>query len=232
MGRLKVLFDEPGCFLNRMTVGRLMAHDLVDYADERPVIIGIPKGGVITASALARAMRTDFDVRVARRLGCPGNPDLSLGAVNEDGVIYIEPEAMDLIEKTYIDRESTKQKKALEEEVRKYRSALPRIPLHKRVVVVTDDGAVTGFSLRTVLSSLQVEKPRKLIVILPVVPRDVAEGLSSLCDEAICLSAPSHIEPIGKYYTDFSDIELSEVLEVLREENIRRHEKENEEPDW
>jgi putative phosphoribosyl transferase len=232
MGRLRILFDEPGCFLDRRSVGRLMAHDLVDYADERPVVIGVPKGGVVAAAALARAMRADFDVRVARRLGCPGNPDMSLGAVNEDGVIYIEPEAMELIERSYIDRESVKQKKALEEEVRKYRSALPRIPLHKRTVIVTDDGAVTGFSLRTVLSSIQVEKPRKLVVILPVVPRGVAEGLAGLCDEVICLAAPVQIEAVGKYYTDFSDIELPEVLDVLRDENIRRQDKDDENTDW
>ncbi len=73
-------------FRNRRHAGRALGERLCFWADAHPVVLGLPRGGVPVGYEVARALGAPLDVIVARKIGAPGNPELGLGAVAEDGV--------------------------------------------------------------------------------------------------------------------------------------------------
>ena len=58
---------------------RLKARKLKD-----PVVLGIPRGGVVTAAILARELGAELDVVLSRKLRAPYQPELAIGAIGED----------------------------------------------------------------------------------------------------------------------------------------------------
>ena len=70
-----------GAFADRREGGARLAEELTRFASERPVVLGIPRGGVVVAAEVARALDAPLDVVIPRKVGAPANPELGLGAV-------------------------------------------------------------------------------------------------------------------------------------------------------
>lgn len=82
-------------FSDRRDAGHRLAIRLVDARSTGelpadPLVLGLPRGGVPLAAAVAEALDADLDVLVVRKLGAPANPELAMGAVGEDGVVVID----------------------------------------------------------------------------------------------------------------------------------------------
>src|SRR5579871_973104 len=71
-------------FTDRAEAGRELAARLVgsrDWAQARPVVYALPRGGVPVAREIATALQAPLDVILVRKIGAPNQPELALGAV-------------------------------------------------------------------------------------------------------------------------------------------------------
>ena len=80
-------------FRNRKDAARQLAALLKGRPLHEPLVLAIPRGGVVTGSVLARVLEADLDVVLSRKLRAPGCPELALGAIAEDGQVYLNPHA-------------------------------------------------------------------------------------------------------------------------------------------
>jgi putative phosphoribosyl transferase len=84
-------------FRDRRDAGRRLAAALERFRDERPVVIGLPRGGVPVAYEVARALETPLDVVVVRKLGAPLQPEYAIGAIAENGVALVDDRAVEVL---------------------------------------------------------------------------------------------------------------------------------------
>jgi len=232
MGTLRIVSNSSRVFSSRMEAGDLLAHQLenVEIRESKfqipLVVLGVPRGGIVVAREIAHALQADLDMVLAHKLGAPGNPELAIGAVCEDGKLFLDEEISSYmgVDDDYIKREKSRQLQEIARRVKRYRSVLPKIPLAGRVAIVTDDGVATGATLQAALWAVRQENPKKIVAALPVGPQETLEKLSRDADETICLQAPPFFSAISQFYSYFNQVEDEELLEILQEESKRRGE--------
>jgi len=205
-------------FRNRAEAAHLLARRFKGRELRDPLVLAIPRGGVVTGAVLARELDAELDVILARKLRAPGQPELALGAVAEDGQVYLNPFAKPVLdlEHEYIVGERAHQLEEIARRKALFRSIRPQAPMEGRSVIVTDDGIATG---ATMIASLQVARARnpfELIVAVPVASPDRLPEIRKRCDELICLLAPPSFWAIGQFYEDFSQVEDAQALDLLR----------------
>jgi putative phosphoribosyl transferase len=171
--------------------GQLLAQELAEYRGRQTVVLGIPRGGVVIAREVARALEAEVDTVLSRKLGAPGNPELAIGAIAEDGKVFLHEQLLSQLGVTpeYLKQEKARQMAELKRRIALYRQARSNVPLEGRVVIVTDDGVATGATMQAALWTSNREGPDRLIAALPVGPADTVTRLAQETAELICLRA-------------------------------------------
>lgn len=223
MGKLRILSHSSEPFKDRREAGRLLAQQLSSYRGQQTVVLGIPRGGIIVAQELARALQADLDIVLAHKLRTPGHAELAMGSIAEDGRLFLNEEVIrELgVGEAYIQQEKARQMAEIRRRTELFRHGRPKVPLVGRIVIVTDDGIATGATTQAALWAVQLEKPEKLIAALPVGPEYVIMRLAEDVDEMMCLRTPPLFAAVGQFYLRFEPVEDEEVLEILKEEQLR-----------
>lgn len=201
-------------FQDRTQAARLLAEVLRPLGLQTPVVLGIPRGGVVLADVLARELGGTMDVLLARKIGAPGNPEYALGAVNEDGQVFLQPYAERIADSSYLKAEISRQMQVIRERRRRYRAVRPKVPLAGRNVVLTDDGIATGSTMEAALTAVLAEEPSRVVVAVPVGSPEAVERLRQRA-EVIALSTPPDFVAVGAYYRDFPQVSDEEVEQLL-----------------
>ncbi len=224
MGSLRIISNSTEPFSGRIEAGQSLARELEELHGQKAVVLGIPRGGVIVAQPICLALEADLDIVLSHKLGAPGNPELAIGAVCEDGKLFVDESIASGVgaDDSYIEREKTRQLHQMAHRVQQYREILPKTPLAERIVIVTDDGVATGATMQAALWAVRHEKPQRLIAALPVGPEDTLTKLSEHADETICLQAPSFFSAISQFYLQFAQVEDEQLLQILEQESKRR----------
>ncbi len=181
---------------------------------ERPVVLGIPRGGVVVADRLAAALGGTMDVVLARKIGAPGNPEFALGAVAETGEVVLQPYAERFAEKAYLREEAARQLEVIRERIRRYRFVRPKVPLKGRDVVLVDDGVATGSTMEAALLALKAEAPDRIVMAAPVASPDAAGRLRAQ-GEWVAVLTPADFTAVGAYYQAFDQVTDDEVAARL-----------------
>jgi putative phosphoribosyl transferase len=196
------------------------AHQLADRIRGRrlmdPLVLAIPRGGVVLGATLARELGADLDVVLARKLRAPGNPELAVGAVAEDGQVYLNADFPGSRDQSYVDRETKAQMREIDRRRRLYRGACPPKPIEGRSVLVVDDGIATGSTMIAALHAARGQKPHELIAAVPVAAPDRLEPIRPLCDDVLCLHEAPDLFAVGQFYEDFRQVRDDEVVALLR----------------
>ena len=215
-GTLQILSTDSRPFEDRTEAGKLLGESLSFPQDEKPVVLGIPRGGLVVAAALAEVLEAEVDAVFTLKIGFPGNPEFAIGSVSEGGLFHVDPE---FVEKMSIGKFVEEEKRLRFAEltrrsklIRKHR---PRIPLAGRTVVLTDDGVATGTTARAALEEVRREDPDRLIAAFPVGDEGAIEQLAKLTDEMICLRCPETFRAVGQFYRDYRQVGDEEVLHIF-----------------
>lgn len=209
-------------FRDRQEAGRLLAERLRDLKGKPDVVIlGVPRGGVLVAAEFARALGAPLDVYITRKLGAPGNPELAIGAVAEDGTLVIDQEtiAMLNVSEAYLEKERRRQQEEIRRRAERYRGGKPLLALDGKRVVLVDDGVATGRTLEAAVRALRRRPLKELILAIPVGPPSTVERLRALVDRLEVLETPEAFWAVGMFYEDFhqvSDAEVEAHLQALR----------------
>jgi putative phosphoribosyl transferase len=211
--------DEPGQsrFNDRRDAGRRLAEQLLPLADEDPVVVALPRGGVPVADEVARALGAPLEILAVRKLGAPHNPEYGIGAITEDGTRIFDPEALAVlgIDNATLAAIVAGEGEELRRRVAAYRGDRPALDLEGRTVVVVDDGVATGVTDTAALRSIRRRGPRRLILAVPVAAPESVARLREEADEVICLLAPALLYGVGQWYRDFSQVTDDEVIAAL-----------------
>jgi predicted phosphoribosyltransferase len=208
----------PMWFANREDAGSRLAERFAGVSLVRPLVLGIPRGGIEVGAPLARALGAELDVVLSRKLGAPGQPELALGAVSETGEMHLELGSRTLSEPliAYLEHERARQLAELERRMRLFRTMRPKADITGRSVIVTDDGIATGSTMFAALATVRAQAPRELIVAVPVAPGGRLAAFRPLCQRLICLYVPEEFGSVGEFYDDFREVSDQRVELLLR----------------
>jgi predicted phosphoribosyltransferase len=205
-------------FKDRTQAGELLARALRSYAGRADaVVLGLPRGGVPPAFAIAQRLGIELDILLVRKLGLPGHEEYAMGAVGSGGVRVLQPGVPGLLGVTAEQVEAVTQHELgeLERRERAYRGARPPLTLTGRTAILVDDGIATG---STMLAAIRVARslgPEALVLAVPVAPPQTLAMLEDEVDALVCLSAPPLFRAVGQWYEVFDQTSDEEVQDLL-----------------
>lgn len=204
-------------FRDRLDAGQQLAAALRRYRDVADgVVLGIPRGGVVVAKAIAEDLHLPLGICPVRKLGAPGNPELAIGAVDDRDVLVFDRK---LTRHLGIgDDELRAAAERQREELRSWLSrlggdAVPRI--EDRPVILTDDGVATGYTAQAGVQSLRRRKSKRVVLAVPVAPPDTAEWLAPQVDDFVCLATPEPFYAVGNFFEEWPQVNDDEVRALL-----------------
>lgn len=204
-------------FQNREEAARRLAERLAGYKGRRPLVLGIPRGGVVMAAIMAEALDGEVDVVLVHKLGAPGQPEYAIGSIDEAGEVYLSGAVEQLgIREAYLREESRRQLDVLRRRRARYTPVRPPIDPRGRIVIIVDDGLATGATMIAALHAVRRRKPSRLIAATAVGPQETLDRVGEVADEVVCLEVPPVFFAVGQFFADFGQVEDEEVIELLR----------------
>jgi len=201
-------------FTNRTAAGQILGARLAHLRGQRPLVLGIPRGGVPVAAPVAAATEGDLDVILVRKLRSPGAPEVAMGAVDEAGhVLRLHPGH---VSDAAWEAEVRTQAAAIRARRTLLSGVRPAVPLRGRVVVLVDDGVATGATMRAAVAAAKRQGAARVVVALPVAAADAVAPLEAAADEVVCLHVPAWFTGVGACYDDFGEVSDAEVVALLR----------------
>jgi len=201
--------------------GKRLASALTGFGGKNAIVLAIPRGGVVVAYEIAKALDLPLDVIIPHKIGAPNNPELAIGAVTEDGTIILDENLVSYIgvPKSFIREESERQKHEIERRLRMYRQNEPYPNLKGQDVIIVDDGIATGSTMKAALTSVKNRGAKTVTVAVPVGPPSTIKELKRQADRVVSVFTPEYFQAIGQFYADFSQITDEEVIQLLKKAN-------------
>jgi len=205
-------------FHDRSAAGQILAKYLAHYRHRPDVLVlALPRGGVPVAFEVARALDAPLDVFLVRKLGVPGHEELAMGAVASGGVRTLNPDVVEPlhIPQHIIDRVAQREQLELDRQQRAYRHGRVEPEMANRIVILVDDGLATGSTMRAAVEALRKQRPRRIVVAVPVGAADSCAELRAKADEVVCAICPRHFNSVGSWYQDFQQTPDQTVQNLL-----------------
>jgi predicted phosphoribosyltransferase len=213
-------------FSDRRDAGRALGAALVEGGAQgaagggSPVVLGLPRGGVVVAAEVAAALDAPLDVLVVRKIGLPWQPELAMGAIAAVGEAVETVRSENVIDRSRVQPQTFDEVRDEElAELRRreaaYRGDRPPLPLAGRSVVVVDDGLATGATMRAAVRALRRQAPARITVAVPVGSAATCADLAELVDDVVCLQSPPGFRAVGQAYADFAPTSDDEVQAAL-----------------
>jgi len=209
--------DESVIFQDRADAGRRIAAHLTRYRGQDPIVLALPRAGVVVAYEIARALQAPLDILVVRKLGAPGHEEFGIGAIAPGGVLIVDDQAVQWlgISGEQLRQIAARETGELKRRLQLYRGNRPLPDIKGRTAILVDDGLATGVTARAAIASLRQQKPRRLVFAVPVCASETAERLRPEVDELVCASVPPSFRAVGLWYRNFAQTTDQEVLDLL-----------------
>jgi len=204
-------------FEDRRDAGRLLATQLLPLVRERPIVVALPRGGVPVAVEVAEALAAPIDVLAVRKLGAPGDPELAVGAIAEDGSAVLDVDTARLVGMTQelLEAALAREARELRRRVERYRGGRAPMDVRGRTVVIVDDGLATGMTDLAAVRTLRARGARRIVVAAPVGAREAVALIGEEADDVVCHTIPDDFLGVGRWYRDFAAVSDEDVLALL-----------------
>jgi putative phosphoribosyl transferase len=213
--------DLPALFADRSDAGRRLAARLAAEAPNRPVVYALPRGGVPVALEIARLLHAPLDLVLVRKIGAPYAPEWALGAVvdgdNPQTVINEAVRVLSGASDAFFARACRRELLEIARRRALYLGGRPHVDPTGRTAIVVDDGIATGATAKAALRAIRQQGAAKIILAVPVAPREALVDLHADADQILCLHAASHFPGVGAFYTDFHQLTDTETIGLLAE---------------
>jgi putative phosphoribosyl transferase len=212
--------NPEGCemlFDDRADAGRQLSSKLHQFVGRDDVLVlALPRGGVPVGFEIASALRSALDVLVVRKLGAPGQEELAMGAIASDQVV-MNPDIVRAlnISARQIEERIAYERRELERREQLYRGGRLAADIRGHIVILVDDGAATGSTMRVAMSAIRQQNPAQIIVAVPVASKSVCVQLEQEADRPVFLYTPVDFYAVGQWYRNFTQIGDAEVRELL-----------------
>ena len=206
-------------FSDRAAAGRELAESLTGWRGTDAVILGIPRGGVVTAAAVADVLELPLDVVVVRKLGASGHEEFAVGAI-ADGVRLVEPSAVRWAGMSARDVDEVEAAERDELARRSEAFGSGTIDVASRPVIVVDDGIATGSSAVAACRALRARGPARIVLAVPVAPARWSPPGDAI-DDFVCPHRERDFWAVGQYYDHFAQTTDEEVVRLLRDATTR-----------
>ena len=209
-------------FYDRKEAGRALAVELSPHKGRNDcLVLGLARGGVVVAYEIAKELSLPLNVVVPRKIGAPGNPELALGSIMENGEGVFNHSIIHLlgVSQAYIAQEIEKEKSRAQQRLALYRQCAPLPTIKDRVVLLVDDGIATGSTMLTVVKTMRQAQAQSIVVTAPVSSVDAYHLLTQVADYVICPHVREDFIGVGMYYRHFDQTDDQEVVNLLKEIN-------------
>ena len=186
-------------------------------------VLALPRGGVPVAFEVAQRLNAPLDVFIVRKLGVPGQEELAMGAIAPGGIVVLNEDLVNYlgIPRSVVDAVAAIEQIELERREALYRGTRQPPVVEDRTIVLVDDGLATGSTMRAAISAVRQQKPRRIIVAVPVAPPSTQRQLEKEADEVYSLLQPEPFEGVGRWYSDFSQTGDDEVRSLIDQSSGR-----------
>ncbi len=205
-------------FKDRNQAGRLLAEELEQYKDQNPLVLGIPRGGVVVAYEVAKILKAELDVIVARKLGAPLQPELAIGAIAPGNVQVLDRATVNYFDlsESDIQRIVASETEEMDRRIAAFRAGKPDLDVNNRVVIIVDDGLATGQTALAAVRAVKKMGAKEIVLAVPVCAKDTKVVMLDEVDNLICMLAPRDFAAVGYWYESFTQVEDSEVIRILK----------------
>ena len=199
---------------NRIEAGQLLAEKLLALDIKEPLVLAIPRGGVIVGHEIANKLRCKLDIVISKKITPPDNPEFGIGAITYDGTLYKGEYWNYYSNNAKFDDEVTKKRKEVKRRLEEYRGTTD-YKFEKNAVILVDDGIATGSTVFAILDWLFDQKSKKILLAIPVIPASTYRILEKKISSIITLEIPTEFSAVGQFYEQCDQVSDKEVKEIL-----------------
>lgn len=206
-------------FATRLEAGERLGEACRGLVFEKPLVLGLARGGVPVAVGVARRLGVPMDVLMVRKIGTPGYAELASAAVvdGQKPVIVFNEEVMRSrsVSKSDVRAAAADALREIERRRELYVGRRAPVEVTDRDVILVDDGAATGSSLRAAVDAVKRKSPLRITIAVPVAAHEALETLKRVADQVICLEAPERFGSVSEFYQEFHQVTDDEVVALL-----------------
>lgn len=204
-------------FQDRHEAGIKLAELLKKYKDNKDaIVLAIPRGGIEIGYEIAKSLNLKLDVIVTKKIGLPGDEEFAIGSVTPDKKVMLNEETIKIynVSNDYLSRITREIGREIERRYRAYKGKYELPALKNKIVIVADDGIATGFTTKAAIDYVKSQKPKKIILAVPVAPLDFTKQIEKEVD-FVCLHSTDKFYSISQFYENFPQLEDREVKKYL-----------------
>jgi len=204
-------------FIDRRDAGEQLAVKLEKFKDEDPIVLAVPRGGIITAYETIKKYGFEWDLIIPRKIGAPHNKEAAIGAVTSDGTYFVNEKYIEMLNvpEEYIKKEVSEQTEEIKRRLKNYKGNENFPEVKDKTTIIIDDGIASGFTILAAIQSIKKHGAKKIILAVPVAPYDTVDELEEVVDEVICLLIPDQFYAVGLHYKNFKQITDEEVINMM-----------------
>lgn len=205
-------------FYDRYDAGQRLASQLTKYKGAEGIIYALPRGGVLVGLEVAKVLHMPLELVITRKIGHPLNDEYAICAITEDGKRVCDERGMWGVDDEWINSNAAAQMKEANRRRKIYRHDKAMQSPAGKIAIIVDDGIATGLTMKAAIMAIKAQKPSKIVVAVPVAPREAVEEIQPLVDDMLVgIDDTAFRGSVGSYYTQFPEIHDREVNACMQQ---------------